>query len=90
VAQKNDSTIIINSLGDDIEDNFSKLFEFNIVDKVIPGNIHKMVILFSEPKEVTKNLMVNYNIHPIIIEDISKLYEMFKSQFSRLLSPINR
>ena len=90
VAQKNDSTIIINSLGDDIEDNFSKLFEFNIIDKVIPGNIHKMALLFSEPKEVTKNLMDNYNIQPIVIEDISKLYEMFKSQFSKLLLPNNR
>lgn len=90
VAQKNDSTIIINSLGDDIEDNFSKLFEFNIIDKVISGNIHKIVILFSEPKEVTKNLMENYNIQPIVIEDISKLYEMFKSQFSKLLLPNNR
>ena len=90
VAQKNDSTIIINSLGDDIEDNFSKLFEFNVIDKVIPGNIHKMALLFSEPKEVTKNLMENYNIQPIVIEDISKLYEMFKSQFSKLLLPNNR
>jgi DNA-binding response OmpR family regulator len=87
VAQKNNTTIIINSLGDDIEDNFSKLFEFNIVDKVISGNIHKIVILFSEPKEVTKNLMDNYNVRPIVIEDISKLYETFKNQFSKLLLP---
>jgi len=87
MAQKNDTTIILTTLGDDIEDNFSKLFELNIIDKVITGRIHKLVVLFSEPKEVTKNLMDNYNIHPIVVDDISKLYEKFKTQFSKIVLP---
>lgn len=84
VAQKNDITIIVSSLGDDIEDNVSKLFELNMIDKVISGKVHKIVLLFSEPKEVTKNLMDNYNIQPIVIEDISKLFETFKNEFSKI------
>ncbi|HKR74490.1 MAG TPA: response regulator [Candidatus Nitrosocosmicus sp.] len=87
MAQKNDVTIIVSSLGDDIEDNVSKLFELNMLDKVISGRVHKVVLLFSEPKEVTKNLMENYNIYAIVIDDISKLYETFKSQFSKIFSP---
>lgn len=84
VAQKNDITIIVSSLGDDIEDNVSKLFELNMIDKVISGKVHKIVLLFSEPKEVTKNLMDNYNIQAIVIEDISKLFETFKNEFSKI------
>ena len=87
MAQKNDVTIIVNSLGDDIEDNVSKLFELNMIDKVITGRIHKVVLLFSEPKEVTKNLMDNYNIYAIVIDDISKLYETFRKQFSKIILP---
>ena len=84
VAQKNDITIIVSSLGDDIEDNVSKLFELNMIDKVISGKVHKIVLLFSEPKEVTKNLMENYNIQAIVIDDISKLFETFKNEFSKI------
>jgi hypothetical protein len=87
MAQKNDTTIILTTLGDDIEDNFTKLFELNIIDKIINGKIHKLVVLFSEPKEVTKNLMDNYNIHPIIVDDITKLYDRFKSQFTKVVLP---
>jgi len=89
VAQKNDTTVIISSLGDDIEDNVSKLFELNMIDKVISGNVIKVVLLFSDPKEVTKNLMDNYDVHAIIIDDISRLYEGFRSQFSKVLLPNN-
>ena len=87
MAQKNDVIIIVSALGDDIEENVAKLFELNMLDKVISGRLHKVVLLFSEPKEVTKNLMDNYNIYAIVIDDISKLYETFKSQFSKILLP---
>jgi CheY-like chemotaxis protein/nucleoside diphosphate kinase len=89
VAQKNDITMIISSFGDDMEDNVSKLFELNMIDKVISGRVHKVVILFSEPKEVTKNLMDSYNIQPIVVEDISKLYQTFKNEFSKLFLSSN-
>jgi CheY-like chemotaxis protein/nucleoside diphosphate kinase len=89
VAQKNDITMVISTFGDDMEDNVSKLFELNMIDKVISGKVHKVVILFSEPKEVTKNLMDSYNIQPIVVEDISKLYQTFKNEFSKLFLSSN-
>ena len=49
VAQKNDITIIVSSLGDDIEDNVSKLFELNMIDKIISGKVHKIVLLLNNP-----------------------------------------
>ncbi|CAN5582944.1 hypothetical protein BH23THE1_BH23THE1_22030 [soil metagenome] len=89
LAQKNETTVIINSLGDDIEENFTKLFELNAIDKVITGITYKVVILFSEPKEVTRNLMANYNIISVVVDDIFKISDGFKKQFSKIISPDN-
>ena len=83
-AQKGSITIIINSLGDNIEDNVSKLFELNSIDKVIQGTVYKIAILFSEPREVTKNMMDNFNIKPIVVDDILKISDEFREQFSQV------
>jgi CheY-like chemotaxis protein/Zn finger protein HypA/HybF involved in hydrogenase expression len=78
VARKQDLHIFAITLGSGLEENFTRLIELDAVGKIIDGRIGKFVIMFSDPPEVTRNLMAKLGVASVIAEDESKLLGKFK------------
>ena len=78
VARKQDLHIFVITLGSGLEENFSRLMELDTVGKIIDGKIAKFAIMFSEPPEVTRNLMEKLGVLSVMTEDESKVLEKFK------------
>ncbi len=82
VAQKQDQTILLIILGSDIEENFAKIVELDMVTKTMPGRISKYAVIFSEPTEVTRSLLKRFCIVPILVENVNNMLEKFKESYT--------
>jgi DNA-binding NarL/FixJ family response regulator len=81
VARREDQTILVIVLGSDVEENFTKIIELDTVAKTVPGIIYKYAVVFSELREVTRNLLKRFAVIPVLADDATKMLEKFKQAF---------
>ncbi len=78
VARRGDQTILVIVLGSDVEENFTKIIELDTVAKTVPGIVHKYAVIFSEPREVTRNLLKRFAVISVLADDATRMLEKFK------------
>jgi CheY-like chemotaxis protein/Zn finger protein HypA/HybF involved in hydrogenase expression len=82
VARNQDHTILLIILGSDIEENFAKMVDLDTVSKIMPGRISKYAVIFSEPREVTRSLVKRFGIVTILVDNVNKMLEKFKENYT--------
>lgn len=78
VAHKDQNHVFVLVLGTNVEENFSKAVELDTMEKMVDYRIGKFAVTFSEPKEMTRNLVNKFEIMLVTADDEDTLLERFK------------